>query len=251
MKHFIRVGLIIFLSLLSLSSYCQENRWRLFSEVSPVSRSANDRVLNNPNSFNFEWRNRLGFRLDKQTFAGATLSFRNYQLNEQAESHQSIPSVALDYRLNNNLIGAGIFITRFLQIKPKLYLHATAFAMMEQGRGQYSLTYDTPFCRDCFNSGNGSLTYQSDLSSVNTTYREQNKYAGIEVGSKFYILPKIAFYTSLTLMQYEVYQTSTENPGFQAGLLTDMRRPLIQSGRSFNFFTDRPIFHFGALFHLD
>jgi len=251
MIHFIRVGLIIFLCFISYSGHCQENRWRLFSEVSPVSRSSNERVLNSPNSFNFEWRNRLGFRLDRQTFAGATLSFRNYQLNEQAVSQLSVPSLGLDYQLNNNLFGAGIFITRFLQIKPKFFLHATAFGMMELGKGKYELTYETPLCRDCFFPQNAPLSSQQDITSSKTSFKEQNKYVGLEVGSKFYVLPKIAVYTSLTLMQFEFFNTSTDNPGFQDGLLSDMRRPLIQSGRSFNFFTDRPIFHFGALFHLD
>jgi hypothetical protein len=251
MIHFIRVALLIFLCFVFYPGHCQENRWRLFSEVSPVSRSANDRVLNNPSAFNFEWRNRLGFRLDKQTFAGATLSYRNYQLNEQSVSQLSGQSLALDYQLNNNLFGAGIFITRFLQIKPKLFLHATAFGMMELGNGKYTLTYDTPFCQDCFTPQNGPVLTQQDITSSKTSFKEQNKYVGIEVGSKFYVLPKIAFYTSLTLFQYEVFHTSTVNPEFQDGLPSDMRRPLIQSGHSFNFFTDRPIFHFGALFHLD
>jgi len=251
MIHFIRVGLLFFLSLISLSGLCQENRWRLFSEVSPVSRSSNERVLNNPTAFNLEWRNRLGFRLNKQTFAGATVSYRNYRLNEQAISQLSAQSLAVDYQLNNNLLGAGIFITRFLQIKPKFFLHATAFGMMELGRGKYALTYDTPYCKDCFIPQNGPLISQPDKSSSNISFLEQNKYAGLEVGSKFYILPKIALYTSLTLLQYEVFHTSTKDTEFQAGLAPEMRRPLIQSGRSFNFFTERPIFHFGALFHLD
>jgi len=251
MIHFTRVVLTIFLCFFSLIGRCQENRWRLFSEISPVPRASNERVLNNPNSFNVEWRNKLGFRLDKKTFAGATLSFRNYQLNEQALSQMSIPQLAVDYQINNNLIGGGLFVSRFLQIKPKLFLHATAFGLMELGRGKYELTYNKPLCRDCFNPQNGPILAIQEVTIEKTLYLERNTYAGIEVGSKFYILPKIALYTSLTLFQYEWYNTSTENPNFQDALIMDMKRPLIQSDHSFNFFTERPIFHFGALFHLD
>lgn len=251
MKHILRVGLLLMLCTISFTGYSQENRWRLFSEVSPVSRSSNERVLNTPTSFNLEWRNRLGIRLDKKTYAGGTLSIRNYRLIELAESQQTTPFPDLNYELNNTPLGIGVFITRFAQIKPKLYLHATAFGMIELGRGKYNFTYDTPYCRDCFNFGNGSQPSVPNTTTEINSFKERNLYTGIEVGSKFYILPKIAVYTSITLIQYEVFKTWTDNSEFQANLFSDMKRPLIQSGRNFTFLTDRPIFHFGALFHLD
>ena len=250
MKHFLGVGLVLSLSFITFSADCQV-RWKMFSELSPVSRSANDRVLHNPQSFNLEWRNKLGFRLDNQTFAGASLSLRHYNLTESAVTDLSNPPLNLNYQLNNTLLGGGIFITRFLRIKPNLFLHATAFGMVEQGRGKFSLTYETPICQNCFEPDNGIPLTQGGLTAHKTTFRERNKYAGIEVGSNFYVFPKIALFTSLTLLQYEVYNISNDQPDFQANFSSDMRRPLDQKGNSFDFFTDRPVFHFGVLMHMN
>lgn len=250
MKHFFEVGLLLFLIMISFSANAQV-RWKLFSDLSPVSRANIDRVLNSPQNLNLEWRNKLGYRLDDQTYAGVSLSFRHYQLKEAAISFESFPPLNLNYQLTNNLLGTGIFITRFAQIKSKLYLHATAFAMMEQGRGNYRLMYETPICHDCFEFDNETPLIQPAITSHQSSFRERNRYAGIEVGSNFYVFPKIAFFTSLTLLQYEVYNTSDDQLEFQAHLPPDMRRPFIQKGNSFNFFTERPIFHFGVLLHMD
>lgn len=250
MKHFFRVGLVVSLILISFSANSQ-SRWKVSSDLSPVSRADNKKVLNNPQSFNLEWRNKLGLKLDNQTYAGISLSYRHYQLSEVAVSSESFPSLNLNYRLKNNLLGTGIFITRFLQVKPKLFLHATAFGMIEQGRGDYKLDYLTPICQDCFESQIELPLLQTALTTHETTFRERNRYGGIEVGSNFHLFPRIAFFTSLTLLQYEVYNTSDEPLEFQTHLPYDMRRPLIQKGNSFHFFTERPIFHFGISFQLD
>lgn len=250
MKHFFGVGLLFSLLLISSSANSQV-RWKLFSDLSPVSRANIERVLNSPQSLNLEWRNKLGYRLDDQTYAGVSLSYRHYQLKEAAVSYESFPSLNVNYQLKNNLLGTGIFITRFAQIKPRLFLHATAFAMVEQGKGNFRLTYATPICLDCFEFDNETPQIQPSLTTHQTTFRERNRYAGIEVGSNFYVFPRIAFFTSITLLQYEVYNTSSDQPDFQANLNSDMRRPIIQKGNSFNFFTDRPIFHFGVLLHMD
>jgi len=250
MKHFFGVGLLLSLLLISSSANSQV-RWKLSSDLSPVSRANIDRVLNSPQSFTIEWRNKLGYRFHDQTYAGISLSYRNYQLREAAISYESFPFLNLNYHLKNNLLGTGIFITRFLQIKPKLFLHATAFGMIEQGRGDFNLTYETPHCLDCFETSIEIPLIQPSLTTHKTAFRERNKYAGIEVGSNFHVFPKISFFTNLTLLQYEVYKTSNDLPDFQSHLSSDMRRPLIQKGNSFNFFTDRPIFHFGILLHMD
>jgi hypothetical protein len=71
------------------------------------------------------------------------------------------------------------------------------------------------------------------------------------VGSNFHLFPSIAFFTSLTLLQFEAYKTQNGHSTFQSTIRSDMRRPLIQHGSNFIFFTERPIFHFGISFHID
>ncbi|KEO72402.1 hypothetical protein EL17_16795 [Anditalea andensis] len=221
--------------MITLQVYSQTNNWMISSEISPLSRSGNERVLNNPSGLNMEWRNRVGFKLGEQTMMGLSASYRHYSLKEVIE----LP-IGYEYQLNNHLLGIGSFLTQYYHIAPRLHLQTTAYLQVEQGKG----TYQNTSLGTGANASNGIMVgvLLPPHLIENNTFRERNFFAGLEFGGSYFITDRWIIQTNINLLQYENYRnTYVDAPQ------TEITRPVEQEGSGFSFLTDRTIVHFGVM----
>jgi len=218
---------------LSFQSYSQSNNWMISSEISPMSRSGNERVLNNPTASNLEWRNRVGFKLAEQTMMGLSASYRQYDLEESFFDVERFRSL-YDYKLNNQMFGIGAFITQYYHITSRFHLQTTAYGHVEQGKGNYESSV----------LSGGFRLDNTPWQLENTTFRERNFFAGLEFGASYFISPRWVLQTNINLLQYENFRNSAaglKNPPYET------TRPLEQEGSGFSFLTNRPIIHLGVM----
>ena len=224
--------------------YSQTNNWMISSEISPLSRSGNDRVLNNPSGLNLEWRNRVGFNLGEQTMMGLSASYRHYNLKERYKL--PYPS-ELHYKLNNQLFGVGAFLTQYYQVAPRFYLQTSAYLQVEQGKGNYQITspgHDgTPY------SGVGAGTAYPPSIQENSTFRERNFFAGLEFGASYFLTSRWILQTNINLLQYENFRNAYahKNIYHDVSKIPNAFRTLEQEGSGFSFLTDRSFVHLGVM----
>ena len=226
--------LFSFFFCLTYQSFSQSNNWMISSEISPMSRSGNERVLNNPTASNLEWRNRVGIKLGEQTIMGLSASYRQYDLEEI--DHDKEMLYTYGYKLNNQMFGVGAFITQFYHITSRFHLQTTAYGQVEQGKGNYESAIFGTF----------GLINMIPLPwpQENTTFRERNFFAGVEFGASYFITPRWVLQTNINLLQYENYRNAGADIKTQP---SEMSRPLEQEGSGYSFLTDRTIVHLGVM----
>jgi len=232
MKNLLLISLFI---CLYFPVYGQSNNWMISTDISTLSRSGNERVLNNPTGSNFEWRNRVGFKLGEQTMLGLSASYRQYDLEEIADYGGSDFRSRYDYKINNQLLGLGTFLTQYYHISLRFHLQTTVYAQIEQGEGKYE---SNDF------GGGGLLVTIVPGPPENTTFRERNFFAGVEFGASYFITSRWIIQTNINLLQYENFRNSSaalhRTP-------SESTRPLEQEGSGFSFLTDRAIINLGVM----
>jgi len=222
---------------ITYQSYSQSNNWMISTDISPMARSSNERVLNNPTGSNFEWRNRVGFKLGEQTMLGLSASYRKYDLEEIADYGNNEAMYRYDYRLDNKLFGLGTFLTQYFHITSRFHLQTTAFAQVEQGKGNYEsnvIGYSNPLAN----------TIPLPWPEENTSFRERNFFAGLEFGASYFVTPRWILQTNINFLQYENFRNSSATLNRPPSETT---RPLEQEGGGFSFLTDRTIVHLGVM----
>jgi len=245
MKHLLSVFLLCLVFSTITNAQTQSNWWMISSEFSPVSRSSPDRVLNSTGASNLEWRNRIGFKLGEQTFMGISGSYRSTSVEEYAEYEDRYGFTGYRLTLGNNLLGIGTFVSQYFEISPRFHLQATAFGMVEQGKGQFVNTVEKISCPVCFE--NGFWGPYPPYEVENTSFRERNFFAGIEFGASYFLTARWLLQTNLTLFQYENFRNSGANLEGMNISENEAYRSINQEGSNFTFFTQRPVVHVGVI----
>jgi len=245
MKHLLYVFLLCLVFSTISNVQAQSNWWMISSEFSPVPRSSPDRVLNATGASNIEWRNRVGFKLGEQTFMGISGSYRSSSTEEYAEYENQGFTTGYRYSLDNNLLGIGTFVTQYFEMSPRFHLQATAFGMVEQGKGQFVNTVERISCSTCLE--NGYWGNYPPFEQENTSYRERNFFAGAEFGASYFLTSRWLLQTNLTLLQYENFRNSGAVFEGRESLEEAAHRPVNIEGSNFTFFTQRPIIHVGVM----
>lgn len=240
MKKFLLIFLFFIIGIHSKYVFSQSNNWMISSDISPLSRSGKDRVLNNPSGLNLEWRNRVGFKLGEQTMMGLSAGYRYYDLKEITYMFPDAKVGGRQYQTNNNLFGIGAFLTQYYHITPRFHLQTTAYLQVDQGKG----TYKKYFLRsgDTIGIGEGVLL-PTQLVEI-TTYRERNFFAGMEFGASYFLTPKWVLQTNINLLQYENFRNTIADKSTSPSGIT---RPVEQDGSGFTFLTDRTIINLGVM----
>jgi len=228
---------------LSFQSYSQSNNWMISSDATPLSRSGNERVLNNPSGLNLEWRNRVGFKLGEQTMMGLSTSYRHYDLKEITYLFPDAKVGGRQYQTNNNLFGIGAFLTQYYHITPRFHLQTTAYLQVDQGKGTYK--HYLLRSSDTIGIGEGVLlpTQLVEMS----TFRERNFFAGLEFGASYFLTPKWVLQTNINVLQYENFRNTLAD---QSNLPYGISRPVEQDGSGVSFLTDRTIINLGVMVFL-
>jgi len=222
--------------------------WILFSELSPTPRNGKNRVLPNAiNNFNLEWRNRVGKMVNSQTAMGIIGSYRSYSHFEPLTFvlDQSFSSYSYDYKVRNDLWGAGAFMTRFIQIHPRVQLQATLFGLYESGSGNYNMVLQGFNCPSCFTSGINSNMRTGDIE--NLAFRERNIFGGLDLGISYSLNTRIGLLAGINLIQYENYFISDGNRISPSLSSSALYRQIDRQGDTFTSVFDRPILHLGMM----
>lgn len=215
--------------------YSQANNWIISTDISPMSRSGNNRVLNNPSGLNLEWRNRVGFKLSEQTMMGLSASYRHYDLKEIEYRFPDIKSYPLQHQVNNQLFGIGAFLTQYFHITPRFHLQTTAYLQVDQGKGTYKF-YFLP-------EPNSTLIFPTKLGEIKT-YRERNIFTGLEFGASYFLTPIWVLHTNINLLQYEKFRNTIAD---QSTTPFEFTKSVEQDGSDFSFLTDRTIINLGVM----
>jgi len=230
----------------------QAPQWTFSTGFSPISRSDNSRVLENPyHKTNWEWMNRGGIMVNDRTIVGIMGMIRSYNVQEMASYHYDYGATE-DYKFetDNLLWGTGPFITKYFSLGDRFEFQTTAFGLFEQGKGDFTTDYVRLVCPNCNESAIENYVAPQYGEIERLEYRERNLYAGLELGLNYFLVERIAVQGNLTLLQYENYDNKIvdgeklENP-------IPVERNVEPSGSDFIFFTDRPVFHLGVMLLLN
>lgn len=247
-KLFFIILFIWFYPVLNVSGQTVGSEWIFFSELSPTSRSGENRILPNSNdNFHLEWRNRIGIMVNSNTALGIMVNYRYYNNYEPVTYllENSYSSYSYDYTVKNNLWGTGAFMTRFFQINKRIQLQATLYGLYEMGNGNYNMTLQGYNCPNCFTSGFNFGVRTGDIE--NMTFKERNFFGGLDLGASYTLNSRIVVTTGINLVQYENYSISDGNRISPALSSSALYRQLDLHGSNFTFAINRPIFHLGMM----
>ncbi len=155
---------------------------------------------------------------------------------------------AYSFKISNNLLGGGPFITRFFSFNNKLKIYTGLFTSVEQGKGSYSLTMESFICPECpwANMSMVRLPWEMD----HVKFRERNITAGWELGATFQIKKHLAITGNLNLLQFENYKRSVSEGALPREPEPGLYRNIYMSGSGFTHFVERPMFYLGVLLQL-
>ena len=165
---------------------------------------------------------------------GLSVSYRQYDLGEIADYNNYV-SYRYEYKINNQMLGVGTFLTQYFHISPRFHLQTTAYGQVEQGKGNYTSSMLT---------GGGSSVTVIPGPPLNTTFKERNFFAGLEFGASYFITSRWIIYSTMNLLQYENFRNSSSTIQEPA---SESTRPLEQEGSGFSFLTDRTIINLGVM----
>lgn len=127
-------------SLYAFDAYAQSSKWMILSGFSPVSRSADNRILENPSDEKaWEWMNRGGWMLNDGISVGVTGTVR-YQTNKQMTTYEGdLITSTYERKIIDNLFGVGPFVTKFFTLSSRFSLQTTLFGLAEFGKGTFKI----------------------------------------------------------------------------------------------------------------
>ncbi len=222
-------------------SNAQKSLWNFSTGISPISRSGSERIFENPyHRLNMEWTNRAGIMVNDNLNLGLMGNIRYH-----SGKWRRFCQLLYDLQAKNTLWGTGPFLTRYFTLGDRFEIQATAFCLFEQGRGTFGAIRNDYVCPNC-------AEVQSFLISPNPvepkkySYKERNLFAGIELGGNYFLKERIAIQGTLTLFQFEDYETKFV--GEEPSEFVNPKEYVGKSGNGFVFFTERPCFTWECCF---
>lgn len=249
MKKLLFIILLIwFWPVITASGQSVKSEWVLFSELSPTSRSGENKILpNSKDNFHIEYRNRIGKMVSANTAIGLIINYRHYNNSEPViyTLENSNSSYSYDYNVKNNLWGTGAFITRFAQLNNRIKIHASLYGLYELGNGNYNMTLKGYDCPSCFTDGFNFGGRTGDIENI--TIKERNFFAGLDMGISYSINSAISLLTGINLVQFENYSISDGNRISPTLNSSALYRQVDVQGNTFTTVFNRPIIHLGMM----